>query len=81
MDVVEFIAIAERHLCDLSMGAVVRVVQKQRQDLKSPPETGEEMLETLLPAGSPRRCQSCVSFWHPSEDNPYRNARLASQHT
>jgi hypothetical protein len=27
-----------RRLCDLGMGAVVRVVQKQRLDLKSPPQ-------------------------------------------
>lgn len=42
-----------RHLCDLSMGAVVRVVQEQRHDLKSPPKTAEEMLETFLASGLP----------------------------
>lgn len=48
-------ALAEfvRHLCDLSMGAVVRVVQEQRQDLKSPPKTAEDMLETFLASGLP----------------------------
>jgi predicted nucleic acid-binding protein len=39
------------HLCGLHMGAVVRVVREQRQDLKSPPKTVDEMLETFLASG------------------------------
>ena len=41
------------HLCDLSMGAVVRVVHEQRQDLKSPTKTAEEILQTFPASGLP----------------------------
>lgn len=51
-----------RHLCDLGMGAVLRVVQEQRQDLKSPPKTPEELLETFLANGLPETVSALRPF-------------------
>lgn len=44
------------------MGAVVKVVQEQRQDLKSPPKTPEDMLETFLANGLPETVSALRPF-------------------